>query len=66
MLSNQTGRPARFVRKAAKPYGTQRLAEGGPVDGLRLVVVEDVITSGDRSSDPPGNSGNATVSSGRQ
>ncbi len=46
MLSNQTGRPARFVRKAAKPYGTQRLAEGGPVDGLRLVVVEDVITSG--------------------
>lgn len=46
MLSQVTGLPARFVRKEAKAYGTARLAEGGEVDGARLAVVEDVITSG--------------------
>ncbi|HEX8582487.1 MAG TPA: orotate phosphoribosyltransferase [Acidimicrobiales bacterium] len=46
MLSQVTGLPARFVRKEAKAYGTARLAEGGEVDGLRLAVVEDVVTSG--------------------
>jgi len=45
-LSALTGLPCRFVRKATKEYGTRRLAEGGDVDGLRLLVVEDVITSG--------------------
>jgi orotate phosphoribosyltransferase len=34
------------VRKEAKSYGTCQLAEGGVVDGRRLVVVEDVVTSG--------------------
>jgi orotate phosphoribosyltransferase len=46
MLSQVTGLPAVFVRKEAKPYGTCRLAEGGEVDGRRLVIVEDVVTSG--------------------
>jgi orotate phosphoribosyltransferase len=41
-----SGLPARFVRKAAKDYGTCRLAEGGEVAGQRLAVVEDVVTSG--------------------
>jgi orotate phosphoribosyltransferase len=41
-----TGIPAYFVRKEAKTYGTCRLAEGGDVDGRRLTVVEDVVTSG--------------------
>lgn len=45
-LSALTGLPARFVRKQAKAYGTCRLAEGGDIAGLRLAVVEDVITSG--------------------
>ncbi|TML89990.1 MAG: orotate phosphoribosyltransferase [Actinobacteria bacterium] len=45
-LSRETGLATRFVRKEAKAYGTCRLAEGGDVDGARLVVVEDVITSG--------------------
>jgi orotate phosphoribosyltransferase len=45
-LSQLTGLATRFVRKEAKAYGTCRLAEGGDVDGLRLVVVEDVVTSG--------------------
>jgi orotate phosphoribosyltransferase len=46
VVSQLTGLPARFVRKTAKEYGTRELAEGGPVAGLRLVIVEDVVTSG--------------------
>ena len=46
MLSQRTGHPGLFVRKAAKAYGTCKLAEGGPVEGVRLTIVEDVITSG--------------------
>jgi orotate phosphoribosyltransferase len=46
MLSALTGRPARYVRKQAKPYGTCRLAEGGDIAGERLLIVEDVVTSG--------------------
>jgi orotate phosphoribosyltransferase len=45
-LSLLTGLPAYFVRKEAKKYGTERLVEGGDVDGLHLLVVEDVVTSG--------------------
>lgn len=46
MLSQVTGLPAVFVRKEAKTYGTCQLAEGGELDGRRLTVVEDVVTSG--------------------
>jgi orotate phosphoribosyltransferase len=46
MLSQVTGLPACFVRKEAKTYGTCQLAEGTAVDGRRVAVVEDVVTSG--------------------
>jgi orotate phosphoribosyltransferase len=45
-LSQVTGIPAVFVRKEAKTYGTCQLAEGSDIDGQRLLVVEDVVTSG--------------------
>lgn len=45
-LSLATGLPAAFVRKAAKPYGTAKLAEGTEIAGRRVLVVEDVITTG--------------------
>ena len=45
-LSLETGLPAAFVRKAAKSYGTAKLAEGGEVADRRVLVVEDVITTG--------------------
>jgi orotate phosphoribosyltransferase len=45
-LSRETGLPAYFVRKEAKSYGTCQLAEGGAIEGRRLTVVEDVVTSG--------------------
>jgi len=46
MLSQVTGLPAFFVRKQPKTYGTCQLAEGGDFEGMRLLVVEDVVTSG--------------------
>jgi orotate phosphoribosyltransferase len=46
MLSSRTGLPALFVRKKAKEYGTCKLAEGPGVDGRRVTLVEDVITTG--------------------
>jgi orotate phosphoribosyltransferase len=46
VISQLSGLPTLFVRKAAKDYGTCRLAEGGEVQGRRLVVIEDVVTSG--------------------
>jgi orotate phosphoribosyltransferase len=46
MASQISGLPTLFVRKQAKTYGTCRLAEGGEVAGRRLVIVEDVVTSG--------------------
>jgi orotate phosphoribosyltransferase len=45
-LSLATGLEAVFVRKVAKAYGTAKLAEGGEVAGRRVLVVEDVITTG--------------------
>ena len=45
-LSAVTGIPAVFVRKVAKTHGTARLAEGPVVEGKRLLIVEDVVTSG--------------------
>ena len=45
-LSQMLGIPVAFVRKKAKAYGTCRLAEGAEVNGRRVVVVEDVVTSG--------------------
>jgi orotate phosphoribosyltransferase len=45
LLSQRTGLPARFIRKEAKAYGTCQLAEGGDVEGRRLMIVEDVVTS---------------------
>ena len=46
ILAQLTGKPALFVRKKAKDYGTLRLAEGGAVQGRSVLVVEDVITTG--------------------
>jgi orotate phosphoribosyltransferase len=45
-LGRHTGLPCAFVRKTAKAYGTRRLAEGAEVAGRRVLIVEDVVTSG--------------------
>lgn len=46
VLSLESGLPAAFVRKKAKEYGTCKLAEGAQVDGKKVCVVEDVVTTG--------------------
>jgi orotate phosphoribosyltransferase len=45
-LGLRTGLPVAFVRKRAKTYGTARLAEGAEITGQRVLVVEDIITTG--------------------
>lgn len=45
-LSLQTNIPLVFVRKQPKKYGTQKVAEGVSVKGRRVVVIEDVVTTG--------------------
>ncbi|OBF41978.1 orotate phosphoribosyltransferase [Mycolicibacterium peregrinum] len=46
VLSQLTGIPTLFVRKAAKTYGTCRLAEGADTAGRTITLIEDVITTG--------------------
>jgi orotate phosphoribosyltransferase len=46
MLSQLSNIPAVFVRKKAKEYGTCKLAEGGDIAGKKLLIIEDVVTSG--------------------
>ena len=46
-ISLHSGLPVVFVRKAPKPYGTRRLAEGlGSLQGVEACIVEDVVTTG--------------------
>ncbi len=45
-VSQLVGIPVVFVRKQAKEYGTAKLAEGPSYDGRRVVLIEDVVTTG--------------------
>ena len=45
-MSLASGKPAAFVRKEAKTYGTCLAVEGGDLRGRRVVLVEDVISTG--------------------
>jgi len=45
-LSLKSNVPAAFVRKKAKEYGTCKLAEGTSIEGKRVCIIEDVITTG--------------------
>ena len=53
-MSLQSGLPAVFVRKAPKSYGTRRAVEGGDVAGRKVVIIEDVITTGGAVTDAAG------------
>ena len=46
VLSQRTGLPLLFVRKQAKEYGTCKQIEGADPAGRRVLIVEDVVTSG--------------------
>ena len=46
VLSQLTGLPAAFIRKTPKTYGTAKFAEGPDLTGRRILLVEDVVSSG--------------------
>ena len=43
------GKPSVFVRKQAKEHGTRSRVEGGDVNGLRVLLIEDLVTTGGSS-----------------
>lgn len=45
-ISLESGIDTVAVRKKAKDYGTEKMIEGMDVRGMRVCVVEDVVTSG--------------------
>lgn len=46
MLSHHSRIPAAFIRKTRKEHGTCNYAEGTDLAGKRIVLVEDVVSSG--------------------
>jgi orotate phosphoribosyltransferase len=39
-------KPSIFIRKTPKEHGTQKLIEGGDVSGKRVLLIEDLVTTG--------------------
>jgi orotate phosphoribosyltransferase len=52
--SLQTGLPCVFVRNAKKDYGTAKRLEGRLLPGERVVIVEDVATTGGQALEAAG------------
>ncbi len=48
-LAYTMNRPSVFVRKQAKEHGMKRRVEGGEVAGKRVLLIEDLITTGGSS-----------------
>ena len=46
MLSQVSGLPAAFIRKAPKDYGTCRYSEGTDLPTKKILLIEDVVSSG--------------------
>jgi orotate phosphoribosyltransferase len=42
-------KPSVFIRKEAKEHGTRKRVEGGDVSGKRVLLVEDLVTTGGSS-----------------
>lgn len=45
-ISLEVELPVVFVRKTKKEYGTEKIAEGINIQGKKLCIIEDVITTG--------------------
>jgi orotate phosphoribosyltransferase len=48
-LSYILNRPSIFIRQVTKDHGKGRMVEGGEVEGKRVLLVEDLVTTGDSS-----------------
>lgn len=53
-VAYEAGLPSCFVRKEAKGHGRGRAVEGADVRGRRVVLVEDVVTTGGSSLEAAG------------
>lgn len=42
-------KPTVFIRKAVKDHGTKKMVEGGDVKGKRVLLIEDLVTTGGSS-----------------
>ncbi|KAF8382966.1 umps-1, partial [Pristionchus pacificus] len=51
IISQYTSQPLLIIRKEAKSYGTKKLIEGSYSEGQRVIVVEDVVTTGQSLKD---------------
>lgn len=48
-LAYQLQKPSVFIRKEAKEHGKQKRVEGGDVLNLRVLLIEDLVTTGSSS-----------------
>lgn len=48
-VSEKLELPMVYIRKASKGYGRQQLIEGGDIQGMRVVVIEDLVSTGGSS-----------------
>lgn len=48
-LAFTSGKPSVFIRKETKGYGKNQLVEGGDVAGQRVLLIEDLVTTGSSS-----------------
>ena len=48
-LGALTMKPSVFIRKQAKDHGTKKMVEGGEVVGKKVLLVEDLVTTGGSS-----------------
>ncbi len=46
ILAHQQYLPLVFVRKHQKKYGTCKQVEGPSIEGIRITIIEDVVTTG--------------------
>jgi orotate phosphoribosyltransferase len=42
-------KPSVFIRKESKNHGTKKLIEGGSVEGKKVLLIEDLVTTGSSS-----------------
>lgn len=42
-------KPSVFIRKAVKDHGTKKMVEGGEVKGKKVLLIEDLVTTGGSS-----------------
>jgi orotate phosphoribosyltransferase len=48
-IAEKLGKPMVYIRKKSKEYGKEKLIEGGDIKGKKVVVIEDLVSTGGSS-----------------